>query len=874
MSVLARVNWMSQQRVDLQHMVAEQSFAAHDFRLFSYILSGLTQNYVIKGLEIVSRNALKITISTRSAVIICPTSNATSFYVSGADEADYEMTLPSSSTLFIEAYFERTTSAPVATAQWDPGAVTEQTPAGAEFTSSLDFQEYVELKFRYSTSGFTANGIKVAKVVSGPSSVTTITDSRDMFYRLATGGSVPDYANRYPWSTSRGEALIDGDASKLGQLTVENPYYYQDGIGARNDKALTSMKEWMDAVMTALLEIKGTPFWYSVGSSFTSQILYFDNINGSAPVPKGDLGLEWDNTGGSESIYAVGTDGPLEWASAYGNFKWYLGGSFDTATTPPYLSWVTDTRDFSSKLFSVDLSLAPSTSAVFLKLDRETVPGAVNDQEVTWGDGGDIGIYPEAQCVHGVAQDFTGIAVGDYVRRVTDGYMSYHKVIGLTIDNSNVETHIGAVATPSVIGLVLESPLPSPSIEKFKWFRANYDSKDLYFTSPTDSTRLQNEDAVQISALNTDLYLIGRREGDQFYWRDLSQYLHVSRLDNDTIVKHTLTVRETVQVGEEVIPSPEDVDVNRFRGNIAVTGDVVARGCLDFEHLFGDRAIVSSGYTGIAATTQMTYFSISTLGNDSSFGQLDSSGYIGSAAITNNVRMLIAGDSNTNSNIIKAVNFASRANASSFGTLSSQRNELAGASSVLRGVFIGGKNSGGIAQNTIDYVNIASLSNADSFGSLTAAKYGIAAASNGSWAVVAGGNNGTANLNAIEYFPIHSGGNGMSFGTLAVAKTSLASVSNGTRAVFGGGRTTVAVDTMEYVTISTKANASTFGTLSVARQGLAGVSDGERGVFIGGQESLAYSTVLDYISVKSTGNATSFGNLSVARSKISAASGD
>lgn len=85
------------------------------------------------------------------------------------------------------------------------------------------------------------NVVPIAKVVvAANGSVTTITDARDMMFRLATGGDFPTTQSSYGWPAGRAEGAFSGA-----------------------DKSITSQKEWNDAVMTRLWELGGGAYWYS-----------------------------------------------------------------------------------------------------------------------------------------------------------------------------------------------------------------------------------------------------------------------------------------------------------------------------------------------------------------------------------------------------------------------------------------------------------------------------------------------------------------------------------------------------------------------------------------------------------------------------------
>lgn len=509
MAVLSRVSFGSQQRLDLQHVVAEQSFSAADFRYLLSIFNGIDKNYVVRGLEISSTQGLSVSVSVANCMILSPLDGATSFYVGLPDDLPETILLPQNSTIYLEAFFERITDHPVTTAQWDPGAITAQNADGTEFTSSLNFEEYVQLTLRYNTAGFTESAIAIAKLQVGNSDVMTLVDSRPRFYRQATGGASPDFSARYPWSYVRAEADAVGEAAFLGQMDIRNPYYCQDQTGARNDKAITSLKQWMDAMMTIIAEIKGTPYWYSSVAQFIGKNLFFDSINGSSCIPKDGLTLDWDAS--TNIVRAVGA-GPLSWAFNAGAIQWNLGGTFSSGSS----------RSYSNSLFSVELPVSPSTAVLALRLERETVPFSANEANVEWFYSSEYG-YGADQIVTGSTNDFTGIAVGDFVRKYSESYFKYIKVIGF-FDSSTTTTTSGAIATINTIGLILEAPsgitdIRTASVEKYLWFRANYANVDLFYTLPTNSNFFTNVSSEVIAGDAADLYFLGRRNGTVFDWR-------------------------------------------------------------------------------------------------------------------------------------------------------------------------------------------------------------------------------------------------------------------------------------------------------------------------------------------------------------------
>lgn len=515
MAVLARLNLVPQMRLDLHHQLAQESFLAQDVRLFSQIFSGVRKNYVVRGLEIKSTSALIVSIGIADSIIFSPTDNNTSFYAALANDANVTLALPpSTSNLFIEAYFETTTRAPVTTANWDPSAVSTDTPAGAEFTGPIDFEEFVDIKFRVNTTGFSADALPVARASTNTSGVTVIRDARNLFYRLGTGGANPDPNSKFGWSDDRSEPMVDGTATALGTATADNPYFYQDANGARNDKAIKSLKEWMDAVMTIIAEIKGSPYWYSKRSDDNDvSSLTFDSENGHSLIPKEDTMFQW-SASGDFKLRAYGT-GPVSWKSNKGQVQWNLGATFTSSTD----------RSFSDLLFSKTI---PGGRSLLLRIEREKLPLGVAEALVKWGVEAVAG-QPVSNSVKGAAGDFTGIAVGDYIRKSSEGYLRYVQVVGFF--DTSYHTATGLVADSSATGLVINTAV-SGSLESYRWFRANYSNTDLFYTA-ADGLSATNDGTNFTNVEDKNYYFIGRRNGNAFRLRGYGDmqagaYTHLS----------------------------------------------------------------------------------------------------------------------------------------------------------------------------------------------------------------------------------------------------------------------------------------------------------------------------------------------------------
>ena len=129
-----------------------------------------------------------------------------------------------------------------------------------------------------------------------------------------------------------------------------------------------------------------------------------------------------------------------------------------------------------------------------------------------------------------------------------------------------------------------------------------------------------------------------------------------------------------------------------------------------------------------------------------------------------------------------------------------------------RGLAMGGGDSG---SNMIQYVTINSTGNATDFGNLTNTIITGGACSNSTneRGIVAGG---SGNNNVIQYITINSTGNATDFGDLTLGRSGVSALSNGTgeRGIFSSGNPAGAPrKRMDYITINSIGNATVFGAM-------------------------------------------------------------
>jgi len=255
-------NFISNQRIDLSNLRSIESAGRSDFDdLFSGSMTG-GNSYVIKGFTIsatfgnqassaqllVADSALLHSQSqTSGTILVLPSSEApqplntvTNSKVVGSFTANADNYV---SIEYIRAVDPSTTDTVYL---WDPSTQ-------AEISKSIPLALILDYRIVISNSPPSSNGLPIARIrTNAQNGVSQLEDRRPLFLRLGRGGNnPPNPAYVYPWSQGRDE----------------NPSTKTDGSGADpflgGDKQLLSLKDWMDATMSLIKEIKGTTYWYS-----------------------------------------------------------------------------------------------------------------------------------------------------------------------------------------------------------------------------------------------------------------------------------------------------------------------------------------------------------------------------------------------------------------------------------------------------------------------------------------------------------------------------------------------------------------------------------------------------------------------------------
>lgn len=291
MAVQRQSSLQGQQRVDVPQLRAIESGVAADFDVLGIVMSGKTpvvaSGFAIASAGAVGNEAEKLVMSVAGASLIhFEATEAGSVFRVPENRAD-EVLGPTNpridgaftpnSTNFVGIDIIRAADDSTAdTLMFYNPSTDSESPVVTPLARTADYRIVV------STTEFSATpGLAPIAVVKTDSQnkVVTLSDARNLMFRLGAGGSSPSSITSYSWPGGRTET---GTLATVG-----------------GDRSIPDLKSWMNAVMSRIWEGNGGEYWYSLteyrnvrmfgfGSRFTSTGEYFEVVNAS-----GTYHLHW-----------------------------------------------------------------------------------------------------------------------------------------------------------------------------------------------------------------------------------------------------------------------------------------------------------------------------------------------------------------------------------------------------------------------------------------------------------------------------------------------------------------------------------------------------------------------------------------------------
>jgi hypothetical protein len=288
--VLTKVALYANQRAELPDIRSIEAAGNRDWQSF---LQGFfsTKSYVLAGFEVTNYStafsglSLALKQSDISLFHAEATTQANGFYVSAGSEVDATVTLQDGVTNYVELDLAVSTGANDQRTFLDPVTKTE-------YQANVDTVIYLNVSVTSNSIGFTTGRIPLYKVVCSGGHISTIQDCRNLFFSLVSGGTSPSLTNTFSWP-SLPNSTYQRTNTPTTSTSSSDPQCFQGG-----DKNITSWKQWMDAVMSQVLEIKGTASWTQAAPGSLSGL--FGKIAGVVtPVSSG---AEWSWSGTALSI--------------------------------------------------------------------------------------------------------------------------------------------------------------------------------------------------------------------------------------------------------------------------------------------------------------------------------------------------------------------------------------------------------------------------------------------------------------------------------------------------------------------------------------------------------------------------------------------
>lgn len=430
------VNWPNQVRVNTSDIRSIESAVRNDFdELISSFIAQPGSSHVVRGFKIPFTSA----IGSAATGLQLEVANASLFH-GGSDFSGTFLVLPENeqnqtlnsttntkvdgaftpNTLnYIGIEFDRKIDDSTASQRyfWNP-------TTNVEFTQFVPLAEVLDYKIVITSSVWDSNVMPVALVQTDASNnVVRVDDRRDMLFRLGKGGTnTPDPFYVYPWNND-----TEGREENFWSSSTNSQSPFNGG-----DKQIQTQKEWMDAVMSQLLEIKGTTYWYQ------------PNIGGSLVNARYDLG-NTTMTGSGSIIHDGANPGRLNWTS-----------DINLTVIGSRLKYTLAENSSGGNLTLQDDQVA------YVELGRglEIIPQLIFIQG-----------SPTVESVGGVS--WTGdLQVGDYIKVASEDISKYYQIDTIvstsevTLTENYLETSTGPQGIDAQYAIGTYEAVASPSTER------------------------------------------------------------------------------------------------------------------------------------------------------------------------------------------------------------------------------------------------------------------------------------------------------------------------------------------------------------------------------------------------------------------------
>jgi hypothetical protein len=445
MAVLGRLLIGSQQRIDLPDFLSLQSYVASDFKELIRSFVG-DRALILKGFEIIDApqaiGSASISIKVSDSVLYHPGSSAGSFFYGLADgntlSAPLVPELRTNTVNYVYVTLSTIGAGQDTRAFWDVDLNGGQ---GGEFNQDINTEAVLIAQVGVSTSGFPDGVVPIAAIEMNNTSIINITDSRNMMFRLGSGGVSPDSnaTFQFPPLPST-EYARNEPPSTIQNSSSPSPFF-------GGDKNIQTLKDWMDAVMTKLLELSGTTYWYETTQAL-NLVNIFDDALGSNVKSKG----RWSH---DES-----TPGLVKWSEDILYRK------------------LNDKRDIIIRANPTTGAQLSNEQVMWIKMSRGESINPL-DTPVEFANGV---IY-----VNGNEGYFSNLNLGDWIKRQGDNENLYVRVIGfkLGFSGDGPDTASASLAR----SIILEEPYSGvTTLDTAVFTKGEYKNTDIQISNRNDAT--------------------------------------------------------------------------------------------------------------------------------------------------------------------------------------------------------------------------------------------------------------------------------------------------------------------------------------------------------------------------------------------------